>query len=373
MENNSLKHTKVLLVDDDEDDYIIIRRTFEKIKNSPFILEWTSDYDEAKRLISTKSHDLYLIDFRLGKHSGLELLEFAKPETRREPFILLTGDGDDEIQKRAIELSASEYLVKGAFGPELLSRTMQYAIGRKRTERQRFDHLVELNRTKDEFISIASHQLRTPATGVKQYLGMILEGFIGEVDPNQREILTKAYQSNERQLRIVSDLLKVAQVDAGKVVLHKVLVSLDELITDILTEQRNIYKARKQKVLFDPVKNGHQAVIDKDSIRMVLENIFDNASKYSPDGKSISIVLSENSTQIKIMVLDRGVGIDEEDRSRLFEKFSRIDNELSTKVGGTGLGLYWAKKIVDLHDGMIRYSSPKTGQGSIFSIFLPKE
>lgn len=372
MENISLKNIKVLLVDDDEDDYVIIRRTFEKIKNSPFLLEWTSSFDKAKELISAKQHDLYLIDYRLGEHSGLELLEFAKPERRIEPFILLTGDGDDELQRRSIELSASEYLVKGAFGSELLSRTMQYAIGRKHAEQQRLDHLVDLNRNKDEFISIASHQLRTPATGVKQYLGMILEGFVGEVATNQREIILKAYQSNERQLRIVSDLLKVAQVDAGKVMLHKLDTSIDDLMADIVTEQRDTFAGRKQKVVFEPVKGGHIAIIDQDAVRMVLENITDNASKYSRNGTTIEIDLSENETHVKISIADEGVGIPLEDQGRLFEKFTRIENPLSTKVGGTGLGLYWAKKIIDLHNGMIKYSNNETGKGSVFTIYLPK-
>ena len=106
---------------------------------------------------------------------------------------------------------------------------------KERTER-RVQHLVEINRSKDEFISIASHQLRTPATGVKQYVGMILEGFVGELTPQQHRLLEKAYESNERQLKIVTDLLRVAQVDAGKVVIKKTEVTLNSFIDDVIRD-----------------------------------------------------------------------------------------------------------------------------------------
>lgn len=371
MENLIPKTTKVLLVDDDEDDYIIIRRTFDKIPDSPFELDWTNSFEDAKKLITSQKYDLYLIDYRLGKHSGLDLLKLAEPDKRVEPFIILTGAGDERIQKKAIQLSASEYLVKGEFGSELLSRTLKYAIGRKEIDQQKLEHLVELNRAKDEFISIASHQLRTPATGVKQYLGMLMEGMVGDLSADQIKIITKAYKNNERQLRIVADLLKVAQVDAGKMTLHISEVDVTSAIKDILSDLGDVFRARDQIVEFDS-KTTHMAYIDYDAIRMVLENIIDNASKYSPEHTKIQIFFTEKKDSVTVHVNDQGVGVEEKDQSRLFEKFSRIDNPLSTKVGGSGLGLYLAKQLVDLHGGTITYK-PNPEGASEFLISLPKE
>ncbi|HET8884454.1 MAG TPA: ATP-binding protein [Candidatus Saccharimonadales bacterium] len=366
--NNSIK---VLLIDDDEDDYLIIKRVFAHIPDSPFVLSWCSDYDEAKKAITHKQYDIYLIDYRLGANTGLELLEFAQPYKRAEPFILLTGVGDKTIEKRSMKLAAADYLVKGTFNAELLARTLNYSLERKQVEAQRLNHLIELNRAKDEFISLASHQLRTPATGVKQYLGMVLEGFVGELSESQMDMLHKANESNERQLSIVSDLLKVAQVDAGKVQLRKLNVNLTALIKDVIKEQRATFQARHQKVVFQPVETNLKLYFDHDTIRMVLENMIDNASKYSGADKTVTVELTETDEEVQISIADNGVGIKPEDQNRLFQKFSRIDNPLSTRVGGSGLGLYWAKKIIDLHQGRITFQSI-ADKGTTFTIHLPK-
>ena len=360
----------VLLIDDDEEDYIIIDHVFRRIADSPFKLEWCATYDEAKRLIEAHAYDIYLIDYRLGEYSGLDLLKIAEPQKHPEPFIMLTGAGDRRIERRSLQLAADDYLVKGSFGPELLSRTLHYALGRKQNEQQRLQHLLDLNRTKDEFISLASHQLRTPATGVKQYVGMVLEGFAGSITKAQRELLEKAYESNERQLHTVSDLLKVAQVDAGKVLLRKSDTDIAAMIRDVIKEQAATFKARKQTVHFVPPRRPVQGHIDKDRIRMVIENMLDNASKYSDHGTAINVTLKVESAGIVIAVEDHGVGIAAADQDKLFGKFSRIYNPLSTAVGGTGLGLYWAQKIIALHDGTIEVESAES-KGTTFTIHLP--
>lgn len=368
---NYLKDIRVLVVEDDEDDWLIVRKIFERIANSTFSVEWAPSYDEAIRLIDADEHDVYLVDYRLGEHTGTEILEYAHPESRRQPFILMTGIADSDLEWRSLRLAAADYLVKGSFDETLLSRTLYYSLQRKYIEQQRIDQLVELNQAKEDFISIASHQLRTPATGVKQYLGMVIEGFAGEVAEEQRPLLKLAYESNERQLRIISDLLKVAQVDSGKLKLHNQHVPIDELLREIIDEQRGTVADRGQAVtLTSQATDGLSVDCDRDAIRMVFENIIDNASKYSPEGAAIDIAASERDGALVVDVIDNGVGIDEADLPRLFEKFVRIDNVLSTKVGGSGLGLYWAKRIVDMHGGRIDYR-PNQPSGSVFSVVLP--
>ena len=371
MDFQNLKDVRVLLIDDDEDDYLIIKRTFQQIDDSPFLLEWTDSFSDAKKQIAAEKHDIYLIDYRLGEHDGIELLRYAQPENRTQPFILLTGVDSQGLEWKSLELAASDYLVKGAFNAQLLSRTLYYALQRKYLEAQRLEYLLDLNRSKDEFISIASHQLRTPATAVKQYLGMLLEGFAGTLEGTQHQLLDKAYESNERQLKIVSDLLKVAQVDAGKVMLRKSSAAVDGLVEDVLKDLRSVFKDRKQTVEFTHPKKKIILDIDIASIRMVLENIIDNASKYSEQHTTIQVDAEDDGEFAVIHIIDEGVGIDPDATIRLFEKFSRLDNSLSTKVGGTGLGLYWAKKIIDLHEGDISFA-PNDKRGTIFTIKLPK-
>ena len=250
-------------------------------------------------------------------------------------------------------------------GQEDKLRETNELLQRQQTE------LKALNTSKDEFISLASHQLRTPATGVKQYVGMLLEGMAGELRADQLELLKSAYESNERQLRIISELLKVAQVDAGKIKLNPSTPDVGELIKSVINEQKDAYALQRQTIAFNEPAKKLLVDIDSNLIRMVLENIINNASKYSMPDTHVIVSMRETKGAILIDVADEGVGIKREDRHRLFEKFSRIDNPLSTLVGGTGLGLYWAKKIVDLHGGKITYAA-NADKGAIFTVRLPK-
>ncbi len=362
----------VLLIDDDEEDFLIIKRVFAKIPNSPYALSWCSSFEEAKTLILSQAYDVYLIDYHLGEHTGLELLEFAEPKKRSEPFIILTGASNTQIEKKSMKLGAVDYLVKGTFQVELLSRTLDYALGRKEIEGQRLRQLIEINRTKDEFISLASHQLRTPATAVKQYVGMVLEGFVGDISGSQRDILAKAYESNERQLNIVSELLKVARVDAGKVKLQSTNVNLVQLLADTIKDHQQTYFGRDQRVEFVHQSPVVTAMIDKDKMRMVFENLLDNASKYSEIGKTVRVEVIDGAREVLVRIADQGVGIKLEDQVKLFEKFSRIHNTLSDHVDGTGLGLYWVKKIINLHQGRISFVS-QYEVGTTFNVYLPKK
>lgn len=231
-------------------------------------------------------------------------------------------------------------------------------------------HEVELERTKDEFISLASHQLRTPATAVKQYVGMLLEGYAGDLTKRQKVILQNAYDSNERQLTIVNDLLRVAHVDAGKVTLIKQPTDVIRLTQDVINGLRSVFKRRRQKIVFIRPRTKIVAEVDVDRLRMVIENILDNASKYTPEGKQVTVEVTQTNQCMSICITDQGVGIAKKDIAKLYQKFSRLNNPLSQLVGGTGLGLYWAKRIIDLHEGTIEVTS-KLGKGSSFIIKIP--
>lgn len=230
--------------------------------------------------------------------------------------------------------------------------------------------LEELNSVKDEFVSMASHQLRTPATIVKQYTAMLRDGYAGALSKSQIVMLDSAIVSNERQLIIIEDLLKVARADAGKVYLVKADSDAVELITGVIKDQLITFANRKQDIIFAEHSPEVIAYIDAKLMRMVLENLLDNASKYSRNGKTITVNLTQSAKYTTITVTDAGVGILKKDQKRLFQKFSRIDNPLTVSRVGTGLGLYWVKKIVDLHGGSIEmFSNAK--HGSVFAVTIP--
>jgi signal transduction histidine kinase len=232
------------------------------------------------------------------------------------------------------------------------------------------DQLKGLNDAKDEFISLASHQLRTPATAVKQYVGMLTHGYAGKLSEDQMTMLNLAYGNNERQLEIIEDLLRVAKVDAGKVYLEKSSCNVVQQIETVIQEQAILFKNRGQSVVLHKPHRQIMAYIDPKLMLMVLENLLDNAGKYSPAGEQITIDVEQTDSYTNVSIRDHGVGISEDDCRKLFKKFSRIDNPLSASVKGSGLGLYWAKKVLDLHKGIIEVTS-KLNEGSTFKIKMP--
>jgi len=183
-------------------------------------------------------------------------------------------------------------------------------------------------------------------------------------------MLDSAITSNQRQLQIIEDLLRVARVDDGKVYLEKTENDVVKLVYEVIQEQLIIFKAREQRIAFNKPTRKMSAFIDGKLISMVLENLLDNASKYSPSGKTMTVSLKQNKKETTITIADEGVGVLKKDQPKLFKKFSRIDNVLSMSTTGTGLGLYWGKKIVELHKGTIEVSS-KMSKGSVFTIKLP--
>lgn len=361
----------ILLIDDDEDDYLIIKDLlFETLHPHPHV-EWIGQFEKAQDAIAQAAHDVYLIDYRLGARNGLELLEPLDLLQLPQPFIILTGVGDDSVEHQAMKMGVADYLVKGKFEAELLRRVIEYSLQRKRMEAQRINELLELNRSKDEFIAVTSHQLRTPATAVKQYLNLLLGGYVGELTEEQRSIVERACSSNDRQLKIVDDILRIAKLDLQKVELHTEPVTIQELMDHTLRDTQVAIEARSQRIEYVLPKEKQATVLcDPDFIVMALGNILDNASKYSDADTSIIFKAIVEEGCLRITIADQGVGIGKKDIDKLFKKFSRIENRLSIEVGGTGLGLYWAKGIIALHHGSITVTS-KVGTGTIFTITLP--
>ena len=232
--------------------------------------------------------------------------------------------------------------------------------------------LVAVNQAKDEFVSLASHQLRTPATGVKQYVGMLLEGYAGRLTPGQQRLLARAYACNERQLRIIDALLNVARLDAGQVDLRLQRCNLSELLREVTDELQSAAGGQTHVLSLDIGPMPTYVWADSRLLRMAIENIVDNAIKYSRAGLPIDIHVAQTDSMVKIAIRDQGVGIPKKHQAMLFQKFRRIENPLSVTAGGSGLGLYWAKKIIDLHRGDITVAS-KPHVGSTFTITLPKE
>ncbi len=242
---------------------------------------------------------------------------------------------------------------------------------RSRYSRLTYEKERDVNFAKDELLSLASHQLRTPATGVKQYLGMVLQGFAGDVTDLQRTYLERAYASNDRQLHIINDILHLAKLEAGRIVLAEHEFSIADMVKEIIDEQmESVEKADLTLTYKGPTRGLMKG--DSHMLRMVVENLVTNAIKYTPPGGKVTVRLSRLGSYWIIVVKDTGVGIAKSDYSKLFKQFTRIENDRSAAVTGTGIGLYLAYHLTLLHGGTIGVSSSKT-KGTTFTLRLPRK
>lgn len=245
---------------------------------------------------------------------------------------------------------------------ELEEITQQLAEQRK--------SLMSLNKAKDEFIGMASHQLRTPATAVKQYISLVMDEMFGPLTPDQTQYLQIAYDSNERELTIINDLLKTAQMDSTEFKLNQAKHDISKLLTDCIDELAPMFDLRRQTVAFDRPEKPVETCIDITEMKLVFVNLLENASKYSHPGAVVTVSLKVVKNRLEIIFDDSGVGIGPDDQARVFEKFTRVDNELSDTVTGTGLGLYWVRQLVRLHGGTVSLRSTLK-KGSRFTVKLP--
>lgn len=227
-----------------------------------------------------------------------------------------------------------------------------------------------LEKAKNDFVSLTSHQLRTPATIVKQYAVMLNDGYVGELNPEQKRFLQTIYDSNERQISIINGLLNIARIDSGTFSLDIQRTDIVALLSQIVTEHKNKFKAKRQMLIFQPPYKTVYCQIDPEQFRMAIENLLDNAHKYTPHKKSITVSLKRRRPHVEISISDQGIGIPAADIDKVFTIFSRIDNSMAFEQEGTGIGLYWVKKIVSLHGGNITVTS-ELRKGSTFTIALP--
>ena len=231
--------------------------------------------------------------------------------------------------------------------------------------------LKRLDNAKSEFISIASHQLRTPLTAIKGYTSLILEGNYGKIDSQMQDVVNKVYAANTRLIDLVENLLSISRLESGRMQYNFQPTQVEEIVTDL----GNMFavSAKKRGLDFSvvlPEQPLPKVDLDPAKIREVMSNLIDNAIKYTEHGSVIASLWQEGD-KLRYSVKDTGIGVTAEDKERLFSKFSRSKETERLYVGGTGLGLYVGKTFVEKHGGRIWVESAGHGRGSEFIFELP--
>jgi signal transduction histidine kinase len=228
----------------------------------------------------------------------------------------------------------------------------------------------KISQAKSEFISIASHQLRTPLSAIKGYLSMILEGSYGNLPEKVKKPMENVYQSNERLIKLVNDILSVSKIEAGEMEMNWEKEDLREIIKEVISELSIKAKEKNLYLKFEEPKEFPKVLLDREKIRQVILNLVDNAIRYTQKG-GVTVKLQIANGRLQIVVSDTGEGLTKEEKEKLFERFSRGTAGTKFWTEGAGLGLYIARRFVEMHKGKIWAESEGRGKGSTFYIELP--
>lgn len=252
-----------------------------------------------------------------------------------------------------------------------LNETLQQRIDEATKElRVSNEQLRKLDEAKDEFISMASHQLRTPLTSIKGYIDMMLEGDAGDITPTQRKFLTEAFVSSERMVHLINDFLNVSRLQTGKFMIDKRPTDLVKVVEQELDSLKVNADGRNLSFQYKPDRKLPKLMLDEGKIRQVVMNFADNALYYSQAGTTIQVTLSRQDDDVVLEVKDTGIGVPKDEQARLFTKFFRATNARKQRPDGTGVGLYLTKRVVTGHGGDVVFSS-REGKGSTFGFRLP--
>ncbi len=252
------------------------------------------------------------------------------------------------------------------------NKTLQERVEEQtRKYRTANEKLKKLDETKDEFISMASHQLRTPLTSVKGYLSMVLEGDAGPLKPQQEQLLKQSFMSSQRMVNLIADLLNLSRLNTGKFVIETAPTDLRVIVDQEIAQLHETAKAKNITLTYVNPKTFSLLPLDEGKIHQVVMNFIDNAIYYTPEGGQIEVSLNETPSHIEFRVQDSGIGVPREMQHKLFGKFYRADNARRMRPDGTGLGLYMAKKVVVAQGGSIIFASQE-GKGSTFGFRFSK-
>lgn len=371
---------KVLLIEDDEDDYILTRELLEEIGGERFVLDWKQNYDSGLEAARKNTYDVCLLDYRLGPQTGLDLLREARAGGCSIPMILLTGQGDLEIDIEAMTAGAADYLIKGEINSSMLERSIRYAVAQRRIAEERVQHIREqearaqaeaANRAKDEFLATVSHELRTPLNAMLGWIQLL------RLHKGDEETFNRAVETIERNIKLqtkfVEDLLDITRIVQGNLRLEKRKVILSGIVSSAIDAIRPA--AAEKKIDIEMSLEGCSVPVSADTARLqqILNNILTNAVKFTPQGGRIEVTSSCTGPTVSVCVKDSGRGIDAAHLPHIFERYRQAEGASTQRHGGLGLGLAIARNLVELHGGSITAESDGSGMGSTFKFTLPAE
>ena len=404
---------RILIVDDEESVAITMQAILEMDGHE---VATASGVAEATTMVQASEYDLVLSDLRLDDGDGLQIVGEARRRWPECVCIILTGYASLDSAVKALREGAYDYLVKPC-DVEELRLTVQRGLERRRLGRQlrervaeleaankkievlntdlqrrvddataelrgQYERLQELDRLKTQFMSVASHELKTPVTAMSGFLQVALRRIkkrveAGPPEPKEWALEQKTISEQlgivQRQTtklaRLIDELLDVSRIQSGHVEFHFDDMDVRQLAIEVAERMQTTTEDHTMTVEQGP---PIRISADRDHLEQVLNNLIANAVKYSPDGGSITVQIGAEGDEAALSVQDAGIGIPPEELEAVFGLFYRSPDRRACDVGGMGLGLYISKEIIDRHGGRI-WAESEPGRGTTFQIRLPRK
>jgi signal transduction histidine kinase len=313
---------------------------------------------------------LALIDLKMPGLSGLEVLDKIKDIDPQIIPIVITGYATVESAVEAMKKGAYDFLPK-PFTPDELRIIIGRALERRKLAKEAETLRREKKLMEENFITMVSHQLRSPLVAIQQYFEVILAGMVGRVEETQKDMIVRAQERLGSLLHLINDWLDMARISRGQIVDKFQPFALEKLLNKQSEFMKPLADEYKVRLEFRPPEKPALVLGDEQSLEQVFSNLISNAIKYNQPNGSVIISVREEGEVIVADVTDTGIGIAREQLPLVFDQFYRVSRREDQKIKGTGLGLAIAKKIVEAHNGSIQVAS-ELGRGSTFSVRLPK-
>ncbi len=381
---------KILLIEDDEDDFVLIRDILSEVRDGNFSLDWVQEYEKALEAVEGQKHDVCLLDHRLGYHDGFEILQIAQKKAWTIPFIFLTGQGEYEIDVRAMQAGVADYLVKDQVNAQLLERSIRYAVDRSKAKKaleaayeemeqkviERTADLTEANaRLKESSEKIKylaysiSHDLKSPVVGIYGLTRRLFNNYADRLDEKGRRYCEQILHASEQIAALVENINIF--IASKEVPLTFEEIKLNE-ICEIIRNEYSTQLDLRGIHLIGPDENPKMCA-DRLSLLRSLRNMVDNALKYGGDELSrIEVIYSNGEQHHIIAVKDNGSGLSCEDPGKIFGHFFRENALKNRSVNGTGLGLAIVKEIAEQHKGKV-WAESHNPKGTTIFISISKE
>jgi signal transduction histidine kinase len=364
MEENN--HT-VVIIDDEESMRDSCRMILEK---DGFLTETAEDGEKGLEKIKEKKPDIALIDLKMPGIGGLDVLEKINDISPETIPIVITGYATVESAVEAMKKGAYDFLPK-PFTPEQLRVIIKRGLEKIKLSREAEALRKEKKLIEENFITMVSHQLRSPLVAIAQYFEVMLSGSVGEMSKQHKEMLSKARNRVNCLLDLINDWLDAARIDKGQLVEKFKPVALDDLLKNQIEFLTPLAEKDDIHLEIKPPAGDSTVLGDKETLEQAFSNLLNNAIKYNKSNGSVTVSFRKTNAHIITDIKDTGIGIDKKHMPQLFNQFFRVNRNEDKRGKGSGLGLSICKKIIEAHSGTIDVSSVP-GKGTTFSISLPK-